>query len=250
VVAARTLTPSQETAAVANHESRIQELTQRLRADTQRMQEKVDRSSEARPQLAAAAPSVPSAAETAATAAVRAALEEVTIRPIPPKPSLFEPVAPKPAAPSEPTMPKVFIPPQPERPAARTPRMPRIDEFPPHAQKALNAKQGQPEEAVDPADKPRMSLLARLASVGLGRREEEHPEPAERQPPRQQMPPLPERPRPAPPRPPEPRAEPVSDYAKRGVPQGLDQHGRAAPVHNHAEDDQLEIPAFLRRQAN
>jgi cell division protein FtsZ len=250
VVAARTLTPTQETAAVANHESRIQELTQRLRADTQRMQEKIDRS-EVRPQLAAAAPAVPSAHESAATAAVAKALEEVTIRPIPPKPSLFEPAAAKPAAaPNEPTMPKVFIPPQPERPAARTPRMPRIDEFPPHAQNALRASQGQSEEAADPADKPRMSLLARLASVGLGRREEEPAAPAERAPARQQMPPLPERPRPAPPRPPEPRAEPVSDYAKRGVPQGLDQHGRPAPVHNHAEDDQLEIPAFLRRQAN
>ena len=32
--------------------------------------------------------------------------------------------------------------------------------------------------------------------------------------------------------------------------QGLDMHGRQAPVNNSAEDDQLEIPAFLRRQAN
>jgi cell division protein FtsZ len=41
----------------------------------------------------------------------------------------------------------------------------------------------------------------------------------------------------------------VSEYARRG-PQGLDQHGRQAPVHNAAEDDQLDIPAVLRRQAN
>ena len=27
-------------------------------------------------------------------------------------------------------------------------------------------------------------------------------------------------------------------------------HGRQAPVNNPVEDDQLEIPAFLRRQAN
>ena len=32
--------------------------------------------------------------------------------------------------------------------------------------------------------------------------------------------------------------------------QGLDPHGRQAPVHNSPEDDQLDIPAFLRRQAN
>ena len=44
--------------------------------------------------------------------------------------------------------------------------------------------------------------------------------------------------------------EPVSEYAKRPAPQGLDPHGRQAPVHNSGEDDQLDIPAFLRRQAN
>jgi cell division protein FtsZ len=49
----------------------------------------------------------------------------------------------------------------------------------------------------------------------------------------------------------ETRSEPVSEYAKRTVPhQGLDQHGRASAVHNSAEQDQLDIPAFLRRQAN
>ncbi|MDR3423281.1 MAG: cell division protein FtsZ, partial [Xanthobacteraceae bacterium] len=57
---------------------------------------------------------------------------------------------------------------------------------------------------------------------------------------------LPGRPAPRP----EARSEPVSEYAKRPAPQGLDQHGRQAPVHNRAEEDQLDIPAFLRRQAN
>ena len=36
----------------------------------------------------------------------------------------------------------------------------------------------------------------------------------------------------------------------RVFPQGLDPHGRQAPVHNSADEDHLEIPAFLRRQAN
>jgi len=242
---ARLLTPTQQTAATHSNESRINELTQRLRADTQRMQERM---AQAQPAAAPPPPAPkPSMAETAATAAVAAALEDVTIRPIAPKPTLFEPQPLKPAAQAEPTMPKVFIPPQAEKPASRAPRMPRIDEFPPHAQPALRAQQAQASEpaatAEDPADKPRMSLLARLASVGLGRREEAHHEEPERASVRQPMPPLPERPRPA------PRVEPVSEYAKRGVPQGLDQHGRPAPVHNHDADDQLEIPAFLRRQA-
>jgi len=46
----------------------------------------------------------------------------------------------------------------------------------------------------------------------------------------------------------------VSEYAKRPpapAPQGLDMHGRPSlPVHKLVDDDQLEIPAFLRRQAN
>jgi cell division protein FtsZ len=47
----------------------------------------------------------------------------------------------------------------------------------------------------------------------------------------------------------------VSEYAKRlppaPAPQGLDIHGRQAPAtHKPVDDDQLEIPAFLRRQAN
>jgi cell division protein FtsZ len=64
------------------------------------------------------------------------------------------------------------------------------------------------------------------------------------------MPPLPAR---QPPRMP----DPVSEYARRpqqpapAAPQGLDMHGRPAlPVHKAVDDDQLEIPAFLRRQAN
>jgi cell division protein FtsZ len=43
--------------------------------------------------------------------------------------------------------------------------------------------------------------------------------------------------------------EPVSEYARRPTHQGLDPLGRQAPVHNSGEEDQLDIPAFLRRQA-
>jgi cell division protein FtsZ len=47
-------------------------------------------------------------------------------------------------------------------------------------------------------------------------------------------------------------SEPVSEYAKqRPAPQGLDVHGRQAPVAAAPQgDDHLDIPAFLRRQAN
>ncbi len=254
VAAARPLTEVQQKAAVANHEARIKELTRQLRVDTQQMQERTERI-EPRTQ-----PAAPTPAETAATAAVKAALEEVTIKPMAPKPTMLEPMPAKPAvAQVDPPMPKVFIPPQPERPVARGPRIPSLDEFPAHAQNVVRAQQAQ---AVEPeaVEKPR-SLLARLAAVGLGRREESHEPPAERASSRQQMPPLAERPapRPIPTRLPDARQErperqdPVSEYARRSTPQGLDQHGRPLPaVHNPgnpSDDDQLEIPAFLRRQA-
>ncbi|HUI96258.1 MAG TPA: cell division protein FtsZ [Xanthobacteraceae bacterium] len=251
--APRTFTPEQQTAAVVNHQSRIAELTQRLRADSQRLQERLER---ANPQPIAAAPAVPAApapavAETVATAAVAAALEDVTIRTIPPKPSLYEAPA-KPAAAAEPLPPKAFIPPAAERPGLRPagPRMPHIDEFPLPAQNAIRAKQAEAHtaDAGDAGDRPRMSLLKRLAS--LGRHEGEEQVEQQRAAPRAQMPPLPERT----PQRPIPRSterkEPVSEYAKQGTPHGLDQHGRQVPVHNAAESDELEIPAFLRRQAN
>ena len=44
---------------------------------------------------------------------------------------------------------------------------------------------------------------------------------------------------------------PVSEYAPRQAPQGLDIHGRPAPVAATPQgDDHLDIPAFLRRQTN
>src|SRR5581483_7975344 len=246
--------------------SRLAELTQTLRANTQRMQERTVQTEAHRavaqalsvaPPAEGQAPVQAPAMEPMAEAPV-SAIEDVTIRPIAPKPTLFvepaAPVADAAPAPAEPERP--FIPPQAERPAQRAPRMPRIDELPMPAQNQIRARQA---ETAESPQKPRVGLLQRLASVGLGRREDEEAEarPAPRpvaaertappMPKAQQMPPLP--------RAPEQRAEPVSEYAKRPVaarpaPQGLDQHGRPAPVNNAFEDDQLEIPAFLRRQAH
>ena len=188
-----------------------------------------------------------------ATAAVAAALmpkasEDLTIRPIQPKPSLFiEPITQE--APVEPAMPAAFIPPQAERPL-RAPRMPRIDELPMPAQNQIRAREQHVEPQEDPLEKSRMSLLQRLASVGLGRKEEEEQPRQVAQAPRQQMPPLPTRPIPAPRMPSANQQDPVSEFAKRPAPQGLDPHGRPAPAPAQVDDDQLDIPAFLRRQAN
>jgi cell division protein FtsZ len=190
--------------------------------------------------------------ESAAHAAVAAAIlppvsDNVSIRPMPVKPSLFEPPPQQP--PIEAPMPKAFIPPAPERAAPpRPPRMPRIDELPLPAQNELRAQRG--ELAPDHPEKRRISLMQRLASVGLGRKSEENvPVPRTAQ----TMPPMPntayEQPtQRASAR--QPEGRPVSDYARRSAPQGLDPLGRPAPVHNSGDDDQLDIPAFLRRQAN
>ncbi len=223
-------------------DSRIADMAQRLRAEKQRDAERVERQEPARPAVAAAA-TVNASIESAAKAAIAAAVEDVTIRPLAPKPSLFiDPAANEP----EDEQPAAFIPPQPERIPLRAPRMPRIDELPLPAQNEIRAKRGELADDHHP-EKRHRSLLQRLASVGLGRREDHPKMPQAPRAPQMGPDRLPGRPMP---RPTETRPEPVSEYAKRTMPQGLDQHGRASAVHNSAEQDQLDIPAFLRRQAN
>jgi cell division protein FtsZ len=156
-----------------------------------------------------------------------------------------------------------FIPPVAETPAAR---MPRVEDFPPVVQRQIEARQNPPEE-----DRGPLSLLRRLASVGLGRREDDPigagPQ-NQQQPQRQQSPRLQPRVQ-TPPPPPQPRvqatpAAAANEYAKRPPAprapapdslykprQGdLDPHGRPVPREQRHGDDELEIPAFLRRQAN
>lgn len=147
-------------------------------------------------------------------------------------------------------------------PAAEThtpaPRMPRVEDFPPIAQREILSQQTAPAAqtaqaapaAAQPAahedhhhgehDRP-MGLLRRLAG-GLGRREDEEDEmlSAPSQVPAQAA-------RPAPQAAPRPAQRPVN----HGAAGQLDGTGRAAPKPmTSAEDEQLEIPAFLRRQAN
>ena len=235
-------------------ENALKELAGKMRQDTKRMADRV--APAAAPAPMQRPPLAPAAALDAAHAAVAAAIlpqkttaiEDVSIRPMPIKPSLFEP-APVEAPAAEAPMPAAFVPPMPET-VKRPPRMPRVDELPMPAQNQMAARA---ELADDHPQKQRMSLMQRLASVGLGKRDEgepaapraAHPMPQFEQPPVRPTARNPEG------RYPESRpADPVSEYARRAAPQGLDPHGRTAPVHNPAPDDQLDIPAFLRRQAN
>src|SRR5271170_5118253 len=135
----------------ATPDSRIAEVAQRLRAENQRIAARIERPEPARP--VAAAPPIPAGAhatinasiESAAKAAIAAAVEDVTIRPLAPKPSLFiDPAASEPEAyDSEVAEPAAFIPPQAEPLPARAPRMPRIDELPMPAQNEMRARRGE-----------------------------------------------------------------------------------------------------------
>jgi cell division protein FtsZ len=245
-------------------ESRLADLTARLRADNQRLAERAQKLEAQIPAAApaAAAPMAPRPnVERAALAAIAAAVADVpqapapmqtygdvTVRPIAQKPTLFPEPEQAPLAAHEPMTPETFIPPQAERAPVRAPRMPRLEDLPMPAQAELRQARGELEE--ETPQKSRLSLLQRLANVGLGRRDEESEAPVAARTAGPAMPPLPDR------RPQKSVAqqvastEPVSEYARRPAPQGLDMHGRPAPVAPAPQgDDHLDIPAFLRRQA-
>jgi len=250
-------------------ENRLADLTARLRADNQRLAE---RAAKLESQIPAAMPAAPVAAparpapnlDRAALAAIAAAVApeapvaaapvqpasygDVTVRPIPQKPSLFpEPEVARPEL-HEPMAPETFIPQAAEKAPARAPRMPKFEDLPIPAQAEIRQARGEVEE--EHPQKSKLSLLQRLANVGLGRREEESEPPAATRAAGPAMPPLPDR---RPQRGVQQQVasnEPVSEYARRPAPQGLDPHGRPAPVAAPPQgDDHLDIPAFLRRQA-
>lgn len=255
-------------------DSRLAELTARLRADNARMAE---RAQKLEPAVQASAPTPAQApaqaqqrqsnnVERAALAAIAAAVAspeapqqaplqsasygDVTVRPIAQKPTLFPDHREAPRAEAEESVPENFIPQAAERAPVRTPRMPKFEDLPMPAQAEIRQARGDIED-----DHPhkKLSLLQRLANVGLGRRDEETEPPIAARasgPAMSPLPPLPER------KPQRSVAEqmvsnqPVSEYARRPAPQGLDSHGRPAPVAPAPQgDDHLDIPAFLRRQA-
>ena len=124
-------------------------------------------------------------------------------------------------------------------PLAQSPRMPGVEDFPPIAQREIESRNGNAPEIGLQAQKKRAGFLERLANVGLGRKEQIVGAPS-----RSREPSMsqqfgaegPERGSETPPRVRE-SAGPLNSVPTPATDPGFD-------------EDQLEIPAFLRRQAN
>ncbi|MBY0611468.1 MAG: cell division protein FtsZ [Beijerinckiaceae bacterium] len=179
-----------------------------------------------------------------------AAAHDVALTPVAPKAParLFnEPVVEEPVvAIEQPREPQAFIPPQAER-ITRQVRMPDMADLPKPGQAQLTAQRlGATQPADVSADAKRMTIFQRLVHAGFGRREDGEAAPAAQP---VQQPSVSQ---------PQPSAA-HSEYARRPAAptqnyrpaQGqLDPQGRQQPASRSIEDEQLEIPAFLRRQSN
>ncbi len=169
-------------------------------------------------------------------------VNQVNVQPTPPR-AIQQPI-PQPApaplhdayAPTE-----RFVPPAPEQ-IAMPVRMPSINDLPHHMQNQVRIHRGE-QISEQPIESRKKSLMERLSGFGLGRQEPAAPAP---------MPAAPSIPRVS--------AQSVDDLrrvAAASAPQqrsnhaNLDVHGRSpAPTPRVNEDDEAEIPAFLRRRSH
>jgi cell division protein FtsZ len=177
----------------------------------------------------------------------------VYIEPIAARPTYVE--APREQAPQFVDQPAAgpYIPPAPEMPL-RAQRMPQIEDFPKPIQEQIRQHRSELAQQPPHPEARRRTIFERLASFGASRQEEvmqspnlqQHPQPQRLQP---SLPPQPAVASPS---------QTHVEYAKRpsaGTPTNpghapLDPHGRRAPQARSLEEEQLEIPAFLRRQVN
>jgi cell division protein FtsZ len=153
-----------------------------------------------------------------------------TVAPLPRANPVAMPPAPESGAIYEPAAVHHYEP-QPVKPQLQRlaqPRMPQVEEFPAIAQKQIAQQQTRIANIADHAQAKKKSLLERMASIGLGRKEAAL-EPQVRTEPKV-------------------RAEPKMQAP---APQPRQTQPEPQPPHEaELDDDQLEIPAFLRRQAN
>ena len=242
-----------------NHDARLQEMAEKLRAHM------AARAQSGAP-LQAPAPSIQTYQPTAEIAPQHMPVQQIPAQHMAPQhmqapaPVMQQPMempAPQQVQPraaffqepiAEEYAEQAYIPPQPERVMVRQPRMPSIEELPQPGQQLVRAQQ-QPESAQPHHADKRMTLMQRLAAVGLGRRDEA-PQAAAPQMARQPMPQPVQAPQAVQPSPMH------AEYARRPAPQparaagNLDPHGRVANQPAPSADEQLEIPSFLRRKQN
>jgi cell division protein FtsZ len=215
---------------------RIIEAQQRLRAQATARSQPAPIAAEA-PIAAQPAPNTMGASSAADEVEIHPAAPKTAVYAAPPAPRVEEPVA------------RDYIPPAPEQPVIRPARMPQIEDLPPVVQQQMRAHRGELPAPAAQVETRRRSLLEKLAAFGISRHDETPPAPAHRPAP-------PSLPAPAPQRPaqtalhaeygrPQPRVA-----APRPVQGSLDPHGRMAARPAAFEEDQLEIPAFLRRQSS
>jgi cell division protein FtsZ len=248
-------------------EPRVAELTERLRNDARQRQQEALQAAPRTQRIETPiethayqpAPAAAPAYEAPQTMAyhdphpepvMRRAVNDVAIRAVAPK------LAPEPVLERAPVQehqphPEAFIPPRAEE-VIRPTRMPRVDELPLPVQRQMEQRTQQSVPPAPPVEKKRVTLMERLAQAGFGRRGDEAVH-------QQQPAPRPAQPAPQPQAYAPQAASPVhQEYAKRPAPApqprapqaGLDVHGRPLSAQRPAEDDHLEIPAFLRRQSN
>jgi cell division protein FtsZ len=149
-------------------------------------------------------------------------------------PTMSAPPQPRPSYAEEARREEMEQPPlplMPERapqPAMRQVRMPAIEEFPPQVKRQIEAQQSRIESIAAHAQAKKPGLFQRLANVGLGRKDD--------------------------PAPPQQAPREPSIAVQQPARAHLTQRPTQAPAPQLADpsldDDQLEIPAFLRRQAN
>jgi cell division protein FtsZ len=220
-------------------EARLAEVTNRLRAGTQPRAAEVPAYQpmmEAAPAPVAAAPMPqPIAPAPEPAYQYQPAAHDVQLQPVQRQPMFHEP-APEPVVMAEPEHQAAqFIPPQAEMPI-RAPRMPTVDDLPQPGRVQWEAHHNPDVQQANSPEAKRRTLFERLAAFGVSRQEERAAAPAPR--PQQTQ-------RPAAPGPVH------AEYGPRrtmGGPRIEPQ--RIAPQGRTSEEEQLEIPAFLRRQAN
>ncbi|NNJ75830.1 MAG: cell division protein FtsZ [Anderseniella sp.] len=162
------------------------------------------------------------AAKTAAPAPVAAKpqIEEVVEEGMEVAAELQETAAPQPAPAPRPVM--AESPPKPRQ------QIPAREEFPPIAREQMAAGPEKLQQVAKAAQTKRKGLLERLASVGLGVRRDEEPAPASKA----------------------AKEEPKMQRPQSAAQAQGNVHPLQPAIDPSLDDDQLEIPAFLRRQSN